>query len=188
MKMKVSTRIIFTIYLIVIALFSLFMLATIFGLLPAVLLSQATDTIVNGGFWFQFLYVCIFGVLLVVGISLLFFGIKKEQPKTAVVASFDNGKISIAISALEELAAKFVKQTGSVKGVGIKVTPVGEGVEVNVKINILPDVSIPQITQELQTGLISYIETYSGIKVSQAVVMVSSIDETIKMNKVSGGN
>jgi uncharacterized alkaline shock family protein YloU len=189
MRMKVSTRIIFTIYLVVIALLCLFLLATIFGLLPAVLLTQVTDTIVGGGFWFQLLYVCIFGVLLVVGVCLLFFGIKKEQPKTAVVASFENGKISIAISALEELAAKFVKQTGAVKGVGIKVTPVGEGVDVDVKINILPDVSIPQITQELQTGLISYIETYSGIKVSQAVVMVSSIDETIKMNnKLSGGN
>jgi uncharacterized alkaline shock family protein YloU len=124
----------------------------------------------------------------VVGVCLMFFGIKKEQPKTAVIASFESGKISIAISALEELAAKFVKQTGAVKGVGIKVVPVGDGVEINVKISILPDVSIPQITQDLQAGLINYIETYSGIKVTQAKVMVASIDETIKMNKVGGGN
>lgn len=188
MRMKVSTRIIFTIYLLVVVALCLFVLGIIFGLLPAVSLSQVTDTVMNGGIWFKALYVCIFGVMLVAGVCLMFFGIRKEQPKTAVIASFESGKISIAISALEELAAKFVKQTGAIKGVGIKVVPVGDGVEINVKISILPDVSIPQITQDLQAGLINYIETYSGIKVAQAKVMVTSIDEAIKMNKISGGN
>lgn len=188
MKMKVSTRIIFTIYLLAVAALCLFVLGVIFGLLPAGNLSQVTDTIIGGGFWLKALYVCIFGVVLVVGICLMFFGIRKEQPKTAVIASFESGKISIAISALEELAAKFVKQTGAIKGVGIKVIPAGDGVEISVKISILPDVSIPQITQDLQAGLINYIETYSGIKVTKAKVMVSSIDEAIKMNKISGGN
>jgi len=186
--MKVSTRIIFTIYLLAVVALCLFVLGTIFGLLPSGPLSQVTDTLLNGGIWFKVLYSCIFGAVLVVGVCLMFFGIKKEQPKTAVIASFETGIISIAISALEELAAKFVKQTGAIKGVGVRVVPVGDGVEIISKISILPDVSIPKITQDLQAGLINYIETYSGIRVAQAKVTVTSIDETIKMNKIGGGN
>ena len=190
MKMKVSTRVIFSIYLVAVIALCLFVLAVIFGFIPAASLSQVTDTIVNGGFWYKVLYVCMFGVVVIVGVSLLFFGIKKQTPKSAVIASFESGNISIAVSALEELAAKFIKQTGAVKGMGIVITPVSEGVEINVKISVLPDVSIPQITQDLQDGLINYIETYSGIKVMHAKVMVASIDETIKksQNQTSGGN
>jgi uncharacterized alkaline shock family protein YloU len=173
---------------VAVVLLCLFVLATIFGLLPSENLTQIANTIVNGGIWFKVLYVCIVGFVLVVGVCLMFFGIKKERPKTAVIASFESGTISIAISALEELAAKFVKQTGAIKGAGISIVPVNDGVDVDVKISILPDVSIPQITQDLQAGLVNYIETYSGIKVKNAKVMVTSIDETIKMNKASGGN
>lgn len=188
MKMKVSTRIIFSIYLLAVIALCLFILAIIFGLIPAQNLTQATTTIIDGSIWYRALYVVIFGVMLIVGICLMFFGIKKEQPKTAVIASFENGKIFIAISALEELAAKFVRQTGAVKAVAVKVLSLGDQVEINVKISILPDVSIPDITQDLQAGLINYIETYSGIKVKQAKIMVTSIDETIKANKIIGGN
>jgi uncharacterized alkaline shock family protein YloU len=164
------------------------MLAIIFGLLPADNLTQAATTIIDGSFWFRAIYVVIFAVMIIVGVCLLFFGIKKDQPKTAMIASFENGRISIAISALEELTSKFVRQTGAVKGVSTKVLSFGDSVEIDVKISILPDVSIPDITQDLQAGLINYIETYSGIKVKQAKVMVTSIDETIKANKIVGGN
>ena len=188
MKMKVSTRIILSIYLLAVIALCLFILAIIFGLLPAEILTQITTTIIDGSIWYRAIHVVIFGAMLVIGICLMFFGIKKEQPKTAVIASFEIGKISIAISALEELAGKFVRQTGAVKGVATRVLSLGDQIEINVKISILPDVSIPDITQDLQAGLINYIESYTGIKVKQAKIMVTSIDETIKANKIIGGN
>lgn len=188
MKMKGSTRVIFSIYLLVVIALCLYLLATIFGLLPAANLSQITNTLSDGNFWVRALYVVIFIVLLVVSCCLMFFGIKKEQLKTAVIASLDSGSISIAINALEDLAKRFVKQTGAVKGEAIKVLSLGEQVELDIKISILPEVSIPQITQELQAGLIEYIETYSGIKVKQAMITVASINESIKESKMIGGN
>ena len=114
MKMKVSTRIILTILLLVVAGLCLFMLATIFGLLDPSGLLQAATTIVEGSFWFKALYAVIFGVVLVVGICLMFFGIRQEEPKTAVLATLESGKISVAISAREELAAKFIKHSESI--------------------------------------------------------------------------
>lgn len=188
MKMKVSTRIILTIYLICVSGLCVFVLANIFGLLAPYGLTQVVSTIIEGSFWFKVLYVVIFGAVLVVGICLIFFGVRKEEPKTAVLATLDSGKISIAISALEELAAKFIKQTESIKGVGIRIHSLVDAVEVDVKISVLPEVSIPEVTQALQSGLISYMETYSGIKVNAARITVTAIDETIKSNKMIGGS
>ncbi|MEI6101063.1 MAG: alkaline shock response membrane anchor protein AmaP [Eubacteriales bacterium] len=188
MKMKVSTRIIFSIYLLLVIGLCLYFLATMFGLLAQDGLLQVVTTIVDGSIWFKVLYTAIFGVVLVAGICLLFFGIRKEEPKTAVVASVESGKISIAISALEELAAKFIKQTESIKGVAIKIHSLVDSVDVDVKISVLPEVSIPEVTQNLQSGLIAYMEAYSGIKVRAARIMVASIDETIKSNKLIGGS
>ncbi len=188
MKMKVSTRIIFTIYLLCVIGLSLFVLATVFGILPSGFLLQAATTIVQGSFWFKVLYTAIFGAALVVGVCLLFFGVRKEEPKTAVLATVESGKISIAISALEELAAKFIRQTESIKGVGIKITSLVDSIEIDVKISVLPEVSIPEVTQTLQAGLIAYMEEYSGIKVKVTRIVVTSIDETIKSNKMIGGS
>jgi uncharacterized alkaline shock family protein YloU len=188
MKMKVSTRIIFTIYLLAVIGLCVFMLAVITGLISPDGLMQVVSTIALGNFWFQVLYIVIFGAVLVVGVCLLFFGIRKEEPKTAVLATVESGKISIAISALEELAAKFIKQNESIRGVGIKIHSQVDTIEVDVKISVLPEISIPEVTQNLQAGLIAYMETYSGIKVKNTRIVVTSIDETIKSNKMIGGS
>ena len=185
--MKVSTRIVFSIYLLVVIAACLYVLAALVGLLPQEQLTQIATSLSGGNAWLRILAFVILAVIVVVSFSLLFFGIRKEKQKAALIASYDSGTISIAVSALEDLAKKFVKQTGSVKGEAIKVLTLGEEVEVDLKIKILPEVNMPQITQELQSGLIQYIETYSGIKVARAKVMIASIDESIKDNKITGG-
>jgi len=188
MKMKVSTRFIFSIYLFVVIAVCLFLLAAIFGLLPMVNLTLIASTMSGADVWLRMLYVVGFIIMTVVSFCLLFFGIRKEKVKTTVISSSDSGNISISIVALEDLAKKFIKQTAAVKVEAIKVLQTGEKVELNVKISIQPEVSIPQITQEMQTGLIQYIEAFSGIKVSKVKITVATINESIKENKMSGSN
>jgi uncharacterized alkaline shock family protein YloU len=185
--MKGTTRIIFSVYLLVVIAACLYVLATLVGLLPTENLNRIATSVTGENAWIRILTFIILLVFVAVGFSLLFFGIKKEKQKAALIASYDSGTISIAVNALEDLAKRFVKQTGSVKGEAIKVLTLGEEVEVDLKIKILPEVNMPQITQELQSGLIQYIETYSGIKVARAKVMIASIDESIKDNKITGG-
>ena len=187
MKMKVSTRIVFTIYLLVVITACLYVLAAFLGLLPKENLTNIATSLSGGNAWLRILAFVILAVIVVVSFSLMFFGIKKEKQKATLIASYDSGTISIAVSALEDLAKKFVKQTEFVKGEATRVLTLGEQVELDVKIKILPEVNMPQITQELQSGLIQYIEAYSGIKVTRAKVMIASIDESIKENKTTGG-
>ena len=168
MKMKVSTRIVFTIYLLVVIAACLYVLATFLGLLPQENFNSIATSLSGGNAWLRILAFVILAVVVVVSFSLMFFGIKKEKQKTALIASYESGTISIAVSALEDLAKKFVKQTEFVKGETIKVLTLGEEVELDLKIKILPEVNMPRITQEMQSGLIQYIETYSGIKVARA--------------------
>ena len=77
MKMKVSTRIILTIFLIVVIALCLFLLATMFRLIDADYLTLSVQTMLLGNIGFKILYAAIFVVMIVVAFMLMFFGIKK---------------------------------------------------------------------------------------------------------------
>ena len=47
--MRVSTRIVFTIYIIVVVLLCLFLLGTMYGLIPTDNLALAVKTVIKGG-------------------------------------------------------------------------------------------------------------------------------------------
>ena len=122
MRMKAGTRFVFTIYILIFALLCLFLLGTMFGLINVSFLENTVYTLTAGSFWFKFLYAAIIIVLFIVGISLLFFGIKKSEPKTAIVSQFEHGSIYITVKAIEELVVKYVHGFDDIKGIEIKVT------------------------------------------------------------------
>lgn len=180
MKMKAGTRVVFTFYLIVVILIFLFFLATMFGLLDASILNNITGTMINGATGFQILYGALFAVMVIVGIALMFFGIKKEAPKTARVAEFERGSIVITVKAIEELIEKFVREAEDVRGVNIRVTSYMDAIDIGVELSVKPDTDIPQLTEELQTGLTEYIQKHTGIAVRKNNIMVLSIDDALK--------
>lgn len=188
MTIKESTRFVFLMYLLVVVAVCLYLLTTMLGLLPSEYLTRIATSISGGNISARMFYFVVLIVVIVTSFRFMFFGSKKERPETALIASYDNGMISIAVGALEDLAKKFIKQTESVKVEAINIFSLGEQVEIDIKIRMLSEVNLPQITQQLQSGLIQYIETSSGIKVAQVKIMVASIDESIKENEIIESN
>jgi uncharacterized membrane protein len=80
MKMKVGTRVVMTLYIIFVVALCLFVLAVLTGLCDQSAIIGVANTIAAGSFWYKFGYGAVAVVLIVVGVCLLFFGIKKDSP------------------------------------------------------------------------------------------------------------
>lgn len=178
MKMKVGTRVVLTIYLVAVIALCGFILATLGGLVPGSALSDFTNTVLNGAIWFKVLYAVIAIVVIIVSFMLMFFGTgKAPAPKTASIATFDSGSISITVKAIEELVERYVHENKNVKGLKTNVVSHDSSLDINMEICVLPDSDIPAVTKELQSGVSEYIQQHTGITVSEVKIMVTGLKE-----------
>lgn len=180
MKMKTGTRVLFTLFLIVIILACLFIIATIAGFVSQSYLQDATYTMTSGSLWFKVLYIAIAAVLIIVAFILMFFGTGKTTPKTAKIAVFEIGSISITVKAIEELIEKYVREFKDVKGLRTKVTSFDSFISIAIEIATLPEANLPELTKELQTGLKDNIQQHTGINVKETKIMIMEIDDKAK--------
>ncbi|MEA4853593.1 MAG: alkaline shock response membrane anchor protein AmaP [Christensenella sp.] len=181
MKMKTGTRVVFTIYLIAVIALCLFILGTIAGVIGPQNLTNFAHTAINGSIWFKILYAVIAIIVVIISFILMFFGTGKTTPKTAKVAVFESGSILITIKAIEEIVERYVREKKEVKGLKTTVVSYNDTIDINLDISVLPDADIPQITKELQAGLVDYVQKSTGITVKQTKIMVTGLKEnTIK--------
>lgn len=177
MKMKTGTRIVFTVYLIAVIALCVFLLGILAGLFTPNSLSDFVYTLQNGAIWYKILYAVIGIVVIIVSFMLMFFGTGKVTPKTAKVAVFDSGSILITVKAIEELVERFVHEKKEVKGLKTNVISYDDAIDINIDICVLPDVDIPEVTKDLQSGLADYVQQHTGITVRQTKIMVTGLKE-----------
>ncbi|MGI6152409.1 MAG: alkaline shock response membrane anchor protein AmaP [Christensenellaceae bacterium] len=184
MKMKVGTRILLTVFLIVIILLCLFLIGTMAGFFHSSYLEGAVSTMLHGAMGYQAIYITVFIVIIVLCLALMFFGTGKQTPKTANIAIFESGSIVITVRAIEELVEKYVRETRDVKGLKSNVLSYTDYININLEVSVLPDIDIPALTKNLQDGLRENIQTLTGITVKNIKIMVMEIDDAHKINRV----
>lgn len=177
MKMKAGTRVLFTIFLIIIIAACLFVIATLFGLVDTSYISDVAYTMTSDAMGLKILYAAIAVVLIIIALILMFFGIRKGQPKTVCVASTENGNVVITVKALEELVDRYLGHMKHLKEVRQKVISYNEYIVSDVQIEVEYGVEIPPLTKELQDGLKEELEKLTGITVQQVRVSVMNIME-----------
>jgi len=180
MKMKTGTRVLLTIYLIVIILAFLFLLATMFGLVSPSIMQGVTSTMTDGGIGYKALYAAVAIVMIIVAFVLMFFGAGKTAPKTARIAVFENGNILITVRAIEELIEKYVREFHDVNGLNTKVGSFDSYIEIDIEISTVPEANIPELTRTLKEGLTENIQKHTGITVNKTNVKVMEIDDKMK--------
>ncbi len=180
MKMGTGTRALFTVFLVAVIALCVFVLGTLFGLVPVTYIDGIARTVSVGGFWYKFLYAAILIVVVVVGFMLMFFGVRKKAPKTAKIAVFESGSIVITVKAIEELVEKYVREVKSIKGLHSNVVSYNDYIDINVEIAVQPGSDIPELTKDLQFGLAEAIQKQTGITVKQTKISVMTIDDRTK--------
>lgn len=115
-------------------------------------------------------------LLLIFSVAFMFMRAPKEPQQLASVLlkHTDNGVIRVSVTALDALVHKCVRGFGPVKDCKTQVVNNEDNVAIRVKVTLLPDTMIPDLTQQLQKEIKDYVQGQSGISVSEVTVFVDA--------------
>lgn len=115
--------------------------------------------------------------LIFLALSLMFLlsGVKSSKDKKAVSKHTNIGEIKISLNSIENIALNASKKANGVKESKTLVKKSEDGVEVAVRIVVMPELSIPLISEDIQVRVKKSVEDASGISVKKVKVIVDSI-------------
>ena len=178
MKPKLFDRVLLVLLLIIVIAFSLALLGIAMRLLPDFMVQSAVDFAYDG-----ILPATILGatglLLLIVSLRLLFANGKSKpkevKPTAALIRTTEFGTTSITLSALDSMAQKHCRANNRIKDCSTNITVgVGGGISIGLKLMLMPDTNVPELTEALQKTLKEYIEAYAGITVNEVWIVVVS--------------
>ncbi len=115
--------------------------------------------------------------LLLIALILLASGFSpSKKPGSATLKSSEYGEVLISVSAVENMVLRIVQQTKGIKDVSRDVRFTSNGLVVNMKISAMPDVSLPDVIEELQAKTKEHLEEITGISVHEVKVLVDSVN------------
>ncbi len=175
--MNIFFRVLLAIYAFCLAVFSAF--AMYVAILPDayveisghIIQAISTDNAIA-------LRVAVFIVALIffaLSIMFLLSGVRSGKDKKAVSKHTNIGEIKISLNSIENIAINASKRTNGVRESKTLVKKAEDGVEIEVRVIVMPDMSIPVITEEVQGRVKKSVEDASGVTVRSVKVIVDSI-------------
>ena len=114
-------------------------------------------------------------IFFAMSIMFLLSGVRSSKDKKAVSKQTNIGEIRISLNSIENVAINASKRSNGVKESKTLVRKADDGVEIEVRIVVMPDLSIPVISEEVQNRVKKSVEEASGIEVKNVKVIVESI-------------
>jgi len=114
------------------------------------------------------------GLFVLLGIRLFWVAVRPEK-KRSVVHEGALGQVRIALTAIEDLVEKVVLQQAGVREARARVTTIGGGIGIILRVAVTPDVSIPQISGLLQEHVRQKVLEVTGVAVQEVRLLVGSI-------------
>lgn len=108
------------------------------------------------------------------GLRIVWAGIR-PAPKQSVVQEGVLGQIRIALEAIESLVEKVALDQRGIKEAKAAVETIPQGIGIRVKTVVAPDVSIPQLSGELQRLIAERVLKVTGIEVKDISIVVKNI-------------
>ncbi len=151
---------------------SLFLLAAHYDIVPGMALSSWMP-----GWVTETILLAAVGALLLLALIFLILGLKpKKKPGNAVVKGSEFGEVMISINAVENMVLRVVQRTNGIKDVSRKVNFTPDGLIVRIVINVMPDIALPELIKELQSGTKEYLEEITGVTVNEVKVLVENVN------------
>src|SRR5690625_1897939 len=100
---------------------------------------------------------------LAVGLATLLGIGTKERRSDPVVTETELGRVAISRRAVERLVERAARGVDGVRTVQVGLEQVEEGLIVSLSMDVAPDVSLPTVSHEVQTGVESYLKQTSGL-------------------------
>lgn len=120
-------------------------------------------------------------VFLIISIKFLLHALSREPHLThAVVHETDIGQVKISDEAIANIVTRVVNQVRGVRDVSPRVVFSPEGINVFVRVSLLPETHIPKTTDEIQNNLASYMSEVAGINIKAVKILVESVSSELK--------
>ena len=115
--------------------------------------------------------------LIVIAVLFLSLGLRPSKPALpeTILQTSEYGEIRITITAIEIMVLRVVQQTQGVKDNGRRVSYSPDGLIIQVRIKVMPDLQLPELVNGLQVNVKNYVEEITGIIVHEGKVLVENI-------------
>ncbi len=149
----------------------LFLMALNYQLIPGLLITVALP-----GWLGENLMLVVGVVLLLIALILISIGLRsRKKVGNAVLKGSEHGEVLVSLNTVENMVLRVVQQTEGIKDVSRQVASTPDGLVVKVRVQVLPDVSIPGVSGELQSKIKEYLEEMTGITVRDVKVLIENI-------------
>lgn len=168
--MKVGDRFINLLNSIILAIFSLTLFIAIWrsDLLVDKLMSITADKD-------RILLFAIAAVLLIMSFLSLNAALQRRREEKTIIHQTQFGEIQIAVSAVESLALRATRRIKGVKDAHVGVRADSNGLDIFIEVTVNPDISIPQISEEIRVKVDEYLQETIGIRVNSVKVLVTKV-------------
>lgn len=104
--------------------------------------------------------------LLLIAISLLVIQLALSKLEREKTIAFDNpdGQVTVSLTAIEDFMRRLSRQIPEVKELRPKVVATKKGIVVNAKVTLSSEISIPNITEKIQTIVKNRVQDMLGIE------------------------
>jgi hypothetical protein len=168
MKTKLIDRILLAFVLIAMLLICALLIGVALRLVPAALIQNGIVWLDSGPYNTVILG-SVSALFLIFTVRLFFAGKKRPEPAPSysLIRNSEFGSVYITVSALDTMVQKYCRSIGKIRECASSINLIKDGVTINLKLSLLPDSNVPELTSELQKGLKEYIENLSGILVQE---------------------
>ena len=178
MKMGVGTRIVFTIFLLIVMALCVAIILASFGAFAQADLIALWEGFLNTGY--KYIWAAAALVLFITALCLMFFGIRSKtpEPRAVVLEAGVDSSVSITLDALRELAARYLKDVSGVITNKIHLREAEEkSVHLKLELSARPDLEIPETVRKITAEIKEYMEKYSGIEVSHVEISMQPLKQ-----------
>ncbi len=159
-------RVLLTIYTLAVSIVAVLGLLMLFGLLTPVSPSEYVTREVQAA---------VLGVFLLVGLRLMVSGKQKKPDRQAIVDETVLGEVKVSLTAIESLIVKVASAVPGVREVRPRVVSDGGSIAIEIKATVTPDVSIPELSQNMQKTVQDAVRDVTGLTVQKIRVSVENI-------------
>lgn len=130
------------------------------------------DLIHGLGIWW------LFGIFLMLSLIAFFtigLALRIRREEKTIINQTQFGEIRITITAIENLVLRATRRVKGVKDAHVGIRADLTGLDIFIEVWVNPDLSIPQISEEIRTKVDEYIFETVGIRVNSVKVLVTRV-------------
>jgi len=119
-------------------------------------------------------------ISLLLAFLLIKMALRIRREEKTIINQTQFGEIRIAVSAIESLALRATKRIKGVKDAHVGVRADLTGLDIFIEVTVNPDMSIPQVSEEIRLKSDEYIYETTGIRVNSVKVLVTKVAGEMK--------